>query len=53
MIMMFCCGSALEAPRAGTRAAPNKGKTKQEARFYARDVRLLMRVDSVSIHKEE
>jgi hypothetical protein len=38
MIMMFCCGSALESQRAGTRAAPNK--TKQMARFHARDVRL-------------
>ena len=24
--MMFCCGSALEAQRAGTRSAPNKNK---------------------------
>jgi hypothetical protein len=24
--MMFCCGSALEAQRAGTRAAANKTK---------------------------
>ena len=24
--MMFCCGSALEAQRAGTRAAANKNK---------------------------
>ena len=39
--MMFCCGSALEAQRAGTRAAPNKAK--QEDRFQARDVRRLMR----------
>jgi hypothetical protein len=29
MVMMFCCGSALEAQRAGTRAAPNKIKQKQ------------------------
>ncbi len=40
--MMFCCGSALEAQRAGTRAAANKSKTKQAAHFYARDVRRLM-----------
>jgi hypothetical protein len=26
--MMFCCGSALEAQRAGTRAAANKNKNK-------------------------
>ena len=39
--MMFCCGSALEAQRAGTRAAANK--TTQGARFHARDVRRLMR----------
>jgi hypothetical protein len=27
MFGMFCCGSALEAQRAGTRAAANKTKT--------------------------
>jgi hypothetical protein len=27
MFGMFCCGSALEAPRAGTRVAANKTKT--------------------------
>ncbi len=41
--VMFCCGSALEAQRAGTRAAPNKNKTKQAAHFHPRDVRRLMR----------
>jgi hypothetical protein len=41
---MFCCGGALEAQRAGTRAAANKSKkTKQSALIYARDVRRLMR----------
>ncbi len=38
---MFCCGGALEAQRADTRAAANT--TKQAARFRARDVRRLMR----------
>jgi hypothetical protein len=28
IVMMFCCGSALEAQRAGTRAAANKSKNK-------------------------
>ncbi len=37
----FCCGSALEAQCAGTRAAPNK--TREVARFDARDVQRLMR----------
>jgi hypothetical protein len=42
---MFCCGSALEAQRAGTSAAQNKHKrrSKQAARFYERDMRQLMR----------
>jgi hypothetical protein len=26
VLVMFCCGSALEAQRAGTRAAANKNK---------------------------
>jgi hypothetical protein len=26
VVMMFCCGNALEAQRAGTRAAANKNK---------------------------
>ncbi len=37
--MMYFCESALEAQRAGTRAAANKSKTKQSAHFKARDVR--------------
>jgi hypothetical protein len=40
---LFCCGSSLEAQRAGTRAAANKYKTKQAAHFQPRDVRRLMR----------
>jgi hypothetical protein len=28
LLMMFCCASALEAQRAGTRAAANKSKSK-------------------------
>ena len=43
MSMMFCCGSALEAQRAGTRAAATKAKKNQAARFHARDVRQLLR----------
>jgi hypothetical protein len=29
MILMFCCGGALEAQHTGTRAAANKGKNKR------------------------
>jgi hypothetical protein len=45
IMMMFFCASALEAQRAGTRAAAKKSenKSKQSAQFKARDVRRLMR----------
>ena len=45
-MMKFCCGSALEAQRAGTAANKNEikqSKAKQAALFRARDVRRLMR----------